>query len=326
MTPIIFEKVLKQTSQGTLLKNITLTIPAGSQIGLKVTHQESRCFFNLLTGKTRPTSGQLVRNDTTIMANLTTDAGYPQLTVSQYAHLFLKLSAHPVDLAAAQEALALHEVWQLPLKRLSQDQQQRVVLLRLVVLHPDLAFLENPLNELSDDGIQLYLQGLTYLRQSGVTVICTAPYLEELLLVSDTIYRYSPTGLESVDLKPDTPDTTGPAIQPTQVFKIACKQDDKTIFFSPDEIDFIESINSISTVHVGNDTFSSTLTLTELEAKLQRFGFFRCHRSYLVNLQRIAELISYSRNSYTLILKGHPAPKLPLSRTRLEELRTLISF
>ncbi|KIO94889.1 hypothetical protein N624_1003 [Levilactobacillus brevis] len=51
MTPIIFEKVLKQTSQGTLLKNITLTIPAGSQIGLKVTHQESRCFFNLLTGQ-----------------------------------------------------------------------------------------------------------------------------------------------------------------------------------------------------------------------------------------------------------------------------------
>lgn len=89
---------------------------------------------------------------------------------------------------------------------------------------------------------------------------------------------------------------------------------------------FIESINSISTVHVVNDTFFSTLTLTELEAKLQRFGFFRCHRSYLVNLQRIAELISYSRNSYTLIIKGHLAPKLPLSRTRLEELRTLISF
>lgn len=49
-------------------------------------------------------------------------------------------------------------------------------------------------------------------------------------------------------------------------------------------------------------------------------------RSYLVNLQRVSELVSYSKNSYTLILKGNSHIKLPLSRTRLEEMKELMGI
>lgn len=66
--------------------------------------------------------------------------------------------------------------------------------------------------------------------------------------------------------------------------------------------------------------------MTELEARLIKFGFFRCHRSYLVNLQRVRELVSYSRNSFTLVLADEIKTKLPLSRTRLEELKLLLEI
>ena len=68
------------------------------------------------------------------------------------------------------------------------------------------------------------------------------------------------------------------------------------------------------------------MTLSDLEDKLKHFGFFRCHRSYLVNLQRINELVSYSKNSYALILKKPKETLLPLSRSRLDSLRQLIEL
>lgn len=55
-------------------------------------------------------------------------------------------------------------------------------------------------------------------------------------------------------------------------------------------------------IHVREGDFVCTLTLSELEARLTGFGFFRCHRSYLVNLQRVREVITWTRNSFSLIL------------------------
>ncbi|WP_400242814.1 LytTR family DNA-binding domain-containing protein [Niallia sp. JL1B1071] len=82
----------------------------------------------------------------------------------------------------------------------------------------------------------------------------------------------------------------------------------------------------MSNIRIDDEYFPTDLTMNELEDKLLKFGFFRCHRSYLVNLQHVSELISYSKNSYTLILRGKPNVKLPLSRNRLEELKQLIGF
>lgn len=114
--------------------------------------------------------------------------------------------------------------------------------------------------------------------------------------------------------------------QPKPIYKVACKSADKTVFFSPEEIDFIESINGVSNIRIGDEYFPATATMSELTDKLSKFGFFRCHRSYLVNLQRVAELISYSKNSYTLILKGPTQTKLPLSRSRVVELQQLLTI
>ena len=112
-------------------------------------------------------------------------------------------------------------------------------------------------------------------------------------------------------------------VKSQNIFRLSSHLDDKTIFFSPNEIDFIESINGVSNFSINSEYFPSSLTMDELEKKLLHFGFFRCHRSYLVNLQRISELISYSKNSYTLILKNSKET-LPLSRAKLDELKDLL--
>ncbi|WP_245612021.1 LytTR family transcriptional regulator DNA-binding domain-containing protein [endosymbiont 'TC1' of Trimyema compressum] len=57
------------------------------------------------------------------------------------------------------------------------------------------------------------------------------------------------------------------------VFKISCKFEDKIILFSPKEIDYIKSINSVSQIQIGKESFPSGLTMSELENRLNKFGF-----------------------------------------------------
>ncbi|MFD1908968.1 LytTR family DNA-binding domain-containing protein [Paenibacillus rhizoplanae] len=71
------------------------------------------------------------------------------------------------------------------------------------------------------------------------------------------------------------------------------------VLFNPPEIDFIESIEGSILVHVGGENYSCGLTLTELEQRLLNFGFYRCHRSYIVNLQKKLERLLHGRRIAT---------------------------
>lgn len=328
MTLIELDDVLKQVDQQVILKKVTLAIPQGSQIGIQMTHVEAVTLFRLLRGQLTPTSGVVTRDTQRVAVLLVGDGLYPQLTVRDYLKTFQHLAGTTDDLGDQLQHFALSDAANLRLKHLSFDQQQRLALLRAYLGHPDVVLIESPLTKLTNSGTELYLQALSYLRGQQVTVLITSYALEELVLTSTTIYRYRPElGLQRTDLadeSAESPADSPEAPAPQPILKVACKVEDKTVFFSPNEIDFIESVNGVSQINVAGESFTSPQTMATLEKQLMAFGFFRCHRSYLVNLQQISELISYSRNSYTLILKTQS--KLPLSRTKLADLRQLIEF
>ncbi|ABX43948.1 LytTR family transcriptional regulator DNA-binding domain-containing protein [Lachnoclostridium phytofermentans] len=108
------------------------------------------------------------------------------------------------------------------------------------------------------------------------------------------------------------------------IMKISCRYDDKLLLFSPDEIDYAESVDGETYVNVNGKAFQATLTLTQLEERLRDYGFFRCHRSYIINIQKIREIISYSRGSYVLRLSNYENSQIPLSRQKLEEMKELL--
>jgi len=56
-----------------------------------------------------------------------------------------------------------------------------------------------------------------------------------------------------------------------------------------------------------------------LDVRLQPYNFFRCHRSYLVNLKHIKEIIPSGR-TYQIILDSED--NIPLSRKYERVLRT----
>lgn len=108
------------------------------------------------------------------------------------------------------------------------------------------------------------------------------------------------------------------------IMKISCRYEDKLLLFSPNEIDYAESVDGETYVNVSGKAFQATLTLTQLEERLRDYGFFRCHRSYIINIQKIREIISYSRGSYVLKLSNYENSQIPLSRQKLEEIKELL--
>lgn len=65
------------------------------------------------------------------------------------------------------------------------------------------------------------------------------------------------------------------------------------LLFNPSDLDFAESASGRTALSVRGEEYACALTLEELSVRLERYGFFRCHRSYLVNMQKVQEVVRW---------------------------------
>ena len=103
--------------------------------------------------------------------------------------------------------------------------------------------------------------------------------------------------------------------------KIAAKSGSKTLLFEPKDIDFIESLNKANFLSVRDSSYQVGYTMDELEEMLKDFGFFRCHRSYIVNVQKVEEIEKWTKNSYSLRLNNPQHSQVPLAKGRVAQMR-----
>jgi DNA-binding LytR/AlgR family response regulator len=96
------------------------------------------------------------------------------------------------------------------------------------------------------------------------------------------------------------------------VKKIVLPSSDGLLLIPEQEISYIKSENIYSYVHNGTEKYFTTCSLKEIEALLDRFYFFRCHRSYIVNLDKIVK-ITKSQNCHIHLVNGED---IPVSRNK----------
>jgi len=78
-------------------------------------------------------------------------------------------------------------------------------------------------------------------------------------------------------------------------------------------------------IYDGNESYFCSLSLSELEARLDPQMFLRVHRSYIVNLRHARSF--ERRNDQGLIrLAGRAAPSVPVSRRNVPKLRTALGL
>jgi DNA-binding LytR/AlgR family response regulator len=80
----------------------------------------------------------------------------------------------------------------------------------------------------------------------------------------------------------------------------------------------------VTTVELDQQPLRVRESLDRLEKVLIPFGFFRCHRAYVVNLRRIRRIVPWSRDAQSLLLDDPKETLIPLAKSRIQALRSLI--
>ena len=68
---------------------------------------------------------------------------------------------------------------------------------------------------------------------------------------------------------------------------------------------------------------SNYRTIEELQSALDPDAFWRAHRSYLVNINRIREVVPWFKSSYQLRMDDKKQSEIPVSRAQTKRLREL---
>jgi two-component system LytT family response regulator len=114
------------------------------------------------------------------------------------------------------------------------------------------------------------------------------------------------------------------ATQGRYLTRLAVRDRDRICVLDVDEVDWIDVEDEQVMVHVGDRAYLIRRTLTELEARLNPAHFFRAHRSAIVNLSRVKEVIPWFKGSHKLRLTT--GAEVDLSRARARALRKILGW
>lgn len=88
------------------------------------------------------------------------------------------------------------------------------------------------------------------------------------------------------------------------------------------KIDYVEAQDDYVGVRSAGKTWLKEQPLSSLEGELDARRFVRIHRSYLLNIERLARVELYAKDSRIAIL--HDGTKLPVSRSGYQRLQQLL--
>jgi two-component system, LytTR family, response regulator LytT len=139
----------------------------------------------------------------------------------------------------------------------------------------------------------------------------------------------------------ESPDAGVPGVTPEQLEKIveivaerrnrrdrlALKVGERFLLVQADEVIYASLANDVITVvagkHVGT---SSCRTLDELQEQLDPGIFWRVHRSHLVNINKVKEIVPWFNRNYLLRMKDEKATEIPVSRNHTRRLREYLKL
>lgn len=260
-----------------------------------------------------------------------TDGLYKRLTVMQMLRFWCKLYQNQADLELVLNLCELQTSVSKKVKELTYSEQRRLLFASALIQQASVYIFEDPSLGLDLQSKHVLHNLFLYLADNDAAVILFTPTLEEAIRLGSSVYRYSNRGIQQLEQDAEADEDTSTEVNEEEVTgvqvqleKISAKIEDKIILFNPLEIDYIEAREGQTFLFVNNEEFASSNTIKTLEELLQPMGFFRCHRSYLVNLQCVREIIIWSKNSYSLILDNSSKSTIPLSKGNYSKLKELI--
>jgi two-component system LytT family response regulator/two-component system response regulator LytT len=115
--------------------------------------------------------------------------------------------------------------------------------------------------------------------------------------------------------------------QKPQTTKVLLKANSRLFLVDQKEICFASIEDGVITVVAQNmEGQSNCRTLEELLTSLDSNLFWRAHRSYLVNINRIKEVVPWFKSSYQIRMDDKKQTEIPVSRAQTRRLRDLFGL
>ncbi|KGT86114.1 LytTR family transcriptional regulator [Erwinia typographi] len=107
------------------------------------------------------------------------------------------------------------------------------------------------------------------------------------------------------------------------VHTINLVKDERIIVTDINDIYYVEAHEKMTFVYTRREEYVMSMNITEFCSRLPEEVFFRCHRSYCVNLSKIREIEPWFNNTYMLKLRDLEF-QVPVSRSKVKEFRQLM--
>ncbi|MCC7340139.1 MAG: response regulator [Bryobacterales bacterium] len=132
---------------------------------------------------------------------------------------------------------------------------------------------------------------------------------------------------EKAKLQPTDPTEIAPRSAAPRNAKLMVKAHNRNFIVDEQEIIFATINDGLITVVCSNvEGTCNFRTLEELQSSLDLDLFWRVHRSYLVNINHIREVIPWFKSSYQLRMDDKGQAVVPVSRVQTKRLRSMLKL
>ena len=100
----------------------------------------------------------------------------------------------------------------------------------------------------------------------------------------------------------------------------------KTILVAENDIVYAFTLHDGVYLKTESEKLLTRFSLKSLEARLDQQSFFRTHRCYLVNLNKVKEIVPFFNGTYNLIVADKEKSEVPVSRAQAKKLKKILGL
>ena len=112
------------------------------------------------------------------------------------------------------------------------------------------------------------------------------------------------------------------SIKNSNLKKITVNIDEGLYVISLNDVDYIEASEKETLIFSNQKKYISKIKISKWEEMLKGYNFYRCHRSFIINLDKITEIEQWFNSSWIIKIKNYTTA-IPVSRNNIKELKEI---
>lgn len=110
------------------------------------------------------------------------------------------------------------------------------------------------------------------------------------------------------------------------VKKLPLEQNGKIIMVNYNDLIYAYTQRGIVNVVTTAGEFGYGGTLTEMEIRLTHTNLIRVHKSYIVNMDKVTEVVPWFKGTYWLKVEGDQEAEIPVSKSQIKEIKEILGL